>query len=249
MTPTASEPKSVHDLQALAREAARAKTQKRKGLSRAAHLYLIDVLSRWGGSGLALIAGVSVFIAVTAGRAYPVRTIVWTSMMIVALTICRRLRRAFRSGENIASRPFRWRAGYTASLCVLGASFGAGAVLVLPSGAPDGLVFEAVSLILLGGLGASVLHSAHARSAMAIGLPVAILAFAGAWRAGGPALAAFGAAAFFAASVCAVFLVWEATVRNAAARFPRTSVIRREAGTLARNALSRDRRRGSAAAS
>lgn len=248
MSPSPPEPKSVHDLQALAHEAARARPKRRKPLSRAAHLHLIDILSRWGGSGLALIAGASIFIVATAGRIYPARAIVWAAMMLVALMICRRLRRAFRSGEKIASRPFRWRAGYAASLCVLGAAFGAGTVLVLPAGAPQGLVFEVVSLILLAALGASVLHAAHARSAMAIGLPAAILVFAGAWRTGGPALALFGAAAFFAASVCVVFFVREAVVRSTAARFPRTALQRGEIGAPPRPSLAGNRRNGPATA-
>ena len=64
--------KNVRELQQMAREApGNGRREPRKSLSRAARLHLIDMLSRQSATGLALVAGVSIFLAVTAGRDYP----------------------------------------------------------------------------------------------------------------------------------------------------------------------------------
>ncbi len=219
---------TVHDLQELAQKATHRRPHRPKGLSRAAHLHLIDVLSRRGGPGLAFVGGVSVFVAIMAGRIYPLRTIVWVTTMFVTLAICRKLRREFRSGEKNATRPFRWRASYAASLCVLGAAFGSSAILLLPENAPNGLTLEVISLVTFGALGASVLHGAHARSAIAVGLPSAIFALAGIWRLNGVTLSLFGGAATFAAGAILIFFIWRANSKTANSRFPRMGLQRQE---------------------
>ena len=70
--------KNVRELQELAQEAPAApQRDRRKPLSRAARLHLIDMLSRQSATGLALVAGVSVYLAITAGRAFPARAAAW----------------------------------------------------------------------------------------------------------------------------------------------------------------------------
>lgn len=222
---------TIHDLQAMAVEAARPRRGRRgRGASRAALLHLIDTLSRWGGTGLALIAGLTIFCAVAAGGAYPLRAAAWAGMVMAALYISRRLRAEFRAGEASAARPFHWRANYTASLSVAGAAFGAGALLLLPAGAPEGLALQTLALILAGALGAALLHAPHGRSAAAIFLPAALFAIFGAWRTGGASLAIFGAAASLVAGSATLFLVSWRLRAQAIRRFPRTALIRREAG-------------------
>ncbi|MBB5519413.1 hypothetical protein [Amphiplicatus metriothermophilus] len=218
---------AVHELQARLEAEARRARPRRRPRSRAAQLHLIDLLSRWGGAGLALIAGVGIFIAVTAGGAYPFRAFVWAAILLGALYACRRLLADFRAGSASAARPFLWRANYTAALSALGAGFGAGAVIVLPAGAPDALAMQTLALILVGALGAAMLHAPHDKSAAALWAPAALFCFVGAWRVGGPALAFFGAAAAFLAGAVALFLLNRHLGGQAQRRFPRTSLARR----------------------
>lgn len=231
-TPTMQTPKhslgarpTVHELQALAREAA--KPRRRRSLSRAARLHLIDILSRWGGSGLALFAGVAIFVAISAGNAYPLRAAVWLVLVLAALYICRRLRREFRVGERSAARPFRWRANYTSALAVLSAAFGAGAVIAVTGEATAQFAFESLSLLLAAALGAGLLHAGHAPTAAAALAPAAIFVVLGAYRTGGAlsALAAFGAAA---AGAAALFFFCKFLLERAAKRFPRTGLVRQQ---------------------
>lgn len=218
---------TVHELQELAREAARPRRRRRRSLSRAARLHLIDMLSRWGGSGLALIAGVAIFIAVSAGNSYPLAAAVWLVLVLAALYITRRLRREFRVGERSAAKPFRWRANYTSSLAVLSAAFGAGAVIAVPANAPADFAFESFALILAASLGAGVLHAGHERTAAAALVPAAAFVVVAAYRTGGAisGLAAFGAAA---AGGAALFFFSKFLRERAARRFPRTGLIRQE---------------------
>ena len=73
MTSASLEAKTVRELQELAQQAPVQRRKRHAGLSRAARLHLIDILSRWSGPGLALTAGVAVYMAVVAGRAFPAR--------------------------------------------------------------------------------------------------------------------------------------------------------------------------------
>lgn len=219
---------TIHDLQAMAERAARPARRKPQGPSRAARLHLIDMLSRWGGAGLAIIAGLTIFCAVTAGREHPFRASVWCAIVLGALYVCRRLRKEFRAGEASAARPFRWRANYTSALAVLGAGFGAGSLLILPAGAAPGTSLQTLSLILAGSLGAALLHTPHGRSAAALFIPAALFSIFGAWRAGGVPLALFGAGAMFVAGSAALYLISWRLRSTAARRFPRTAFIRRE---------------------
>lgn len=218
---------TVHELQELAREAAKPRRRRQRSLSRAARLHLIDIISRWGGSGLALIAGIAIFVAISAGDAYPLRAAVWLVLVLCALYISRRLRREFRVGERSAARPFRWRANYTSSLAVLSAAFGAGAVIVVPHAASAQFAFESFALILAAAIGAGVLHAGHLATAAAALLPAAAFVTIGAYRTGGTlsGLAAFGAAA---AGAAALYFFCKFLRERAAKRFPRTGLIRQE---------------------
>lgn len=228
-----SEAPTIHDLQNRAQRAAlqTITDQRRKNsrLSRSARLHLIDVLSRWGGSGLALIAGMTIFISVFSGRAYPLRAGVWTLMVLAALYCCRRLRHDFRAGAKVAARPFRWRANYTASLSVLSAAFGAGAFLTAPAGSETGAILQISAMILAGTVGAAALHIAHGRSVAALILPAGTLLIGAIWISVGAQLAVFGAGAMTLAASAGLFLASRQVQQSTAARFPRTNMLRREA--------------------
>lgn len=220
---------TVHDLQAMAAAAARPRRSRRGRPSRAARLHLIDLLSRSALSGLAVIAGVGIFVAMTAGRDEPVRASIWILTLLASLFVARSLASNFRSGANHAARPFMWRAQYTAALSVVGTAFASGAVIVINEGSNRQLALETLSALALGGLAASLMHAANARSAAALWAPVSVFLFLGAWRLDGLSLAVFGGAAMAAAGAAALFLVSGMVRSNAVRRFPRTTLVRRAA--------------------
>ena len=220
--------KNVRELQQLAREAPAAPNRdRRKPLSRAARLHLIDMLSRQSATGLALIAGVSVYLGVTAGREYPARAAAWAAMILCALWVCRRLRSQFRSGDAITSRPFRWRASYTSCLSVLGVILASGPILLAPTGAPQPMMLQIALLTLLAASGAAMLHTAHFPSAAAFVAPAAIFTILAGLRSGDAGLSAAGLAA---ALICvtAVYAVSRVMQAKAARQHPRTTFLRRD---------------------
>lgn len=224
------EGKTVQELQSLAAEAAlnRAAPAPREDLSRGARLHLIDQLSRWGGSGLALFAGAAIFIALVVARNLPLRSAVWAALLFGALYLCRRYRKEFRRGDRIASHPFRWRAYYASSLAVVSAAFGAGAFLLVPDSNAPVAAMQTLALMLVAAIGAAAFHVAHRPSAAAAGLP-AFIAIAGAAAATlGPA--PFTMVLLFAGAAGAGFVALASAEarKRAAARFPRTTLIRRE---------------------
>ncbi len=223
------EGKTVQELQSLAVEAANAPPAlPRRGLSRAARLHLVDQLSRWGGSGLAMVAGVAIFLMIVVARETPVRSALWAAILFAALYLCRRYRKEFRRGDRIASRPFRWRAYYTSTIAVVSAAFGAGAFLLVPKGLTGFGAMETMSLMLLTTGVAAALHAAHRPTAMAAALP-ALAAIAGAsFTRIGPGPFSFFILLAGAACVVILALMASETARRAASRFPRTSFIRRE---------------------
>lgn len=223
------EGKTVQELQSLAAEAVAAPLHAPRGLSRAARLHLIDQLSRWGGSGLALFAGAAVFLTVVVARNNPVRAAVWATMLFAALYLCRRYRKEFRRGDRIASRPFRWRAYYVSTVAVVSAAFGAGAFLLIGESATEPGGVDTLILMMAASASAAIMHCFHRPAALAAGLP-AIVAIVGA------AFARTGATPFSyfllgiaATSVAALVILSAVTADRAAARFPRTTFVRREA--------------------
>lgn len=220
--------KTVRELQDLARQAPVHRRRRGTRLSRAARLHLIDILSRWSGLGLALAAGVSVYMAVVAGRAYPIRAGAWALMMFAALWVARRLRSDFRAGSALSSRPFRWRASFTASLSVLGVVLATAPILLAPAGAPAIFGVQILALSLTAGFAAGLAASAHAPSAAAFAVPAAIFSVLAALRAGDSGLLA----ASFATSVLGLtglYLAARYLEKSAARAYPRTTLVRREA--------------------
>lgn len=229
MSPTPhSDAPTVRDLQAMAAEAAREPiVEARKARSRAANLHLIDLLSRWGGSGLAAVAAGAIFIAATIARGQPLRAAVWAAMVFAALYLCRRYRKEFRHGDKIASRPFRWRAYYTATLSVVSAAFGAGAfILAVPAAGPERL--EIFAVLIIATLAAAALHAAYRVTALAAALPACAFIAAAAVRAEGASVISIAAIVLLAAGVGGVWIASGRIGANADRRFPRTGLVRRE---------------------
>jgi len=222
--------KTVQELQAIAATAAAAPApRKKRRLSRAAQLHLIDQLSRWGGSGLAMFAGASIFIAIAPARDMPIRMSVWIALMFASLYLCRRYRKEFRRGDRIASRPFRWRAYYASTLSVVSAAFGVGAFLLRPVAGSEGSTAEMLGVMAIAALAAAAFHAPHRASAAAAGVPaLSAIALASAST---PGLS--GATAFLlgggAAGIALVAYLVRATERRAELRFPRTALQRHEA--------------------
>ncbi len=221
--------KTARELQEqLAREAQTPLRQRRRtALSRAARLHLIDILSRWSGPGLALIAGVSVYLAVVAGRVYPGRAAAWALMMLAAIWTCRRLRSQFRSGSRLTSRPFRWRASFTASLSVLGVILASAPILLAPSFAPAAFGVQILALSVIACFVTAILLAAHLPSAAALALPGAAFALLAGFRAADTGLLTAALAASLLA-VCGLFLTNRLLEKSAASRYPRMSLLRRE---------------------
>lgn len=238
MTSASLQDKTVHELQELAQTAptaARARTPSR--LSRAARLHLIDILSRWSGPGLALIAGVCVYLAIIAGRAYPARAAAWTLMVLAALWACRRLRGEFRSGARLADRPFRWRAAYTSCLTVLGVIVASAPILLAPSNAPFAFAAQVFGLAIMASFAGALFHSAHLPSAAALAGPGAAFAILTGVRAAETGLLVATASTAIL-GIVGLVLANRSLERNAARRYPRTSFIRRE---LEQTALAEER--------
>ena len=219
---------AVLDLQDIAQTADLRPRKRSNAPSRAARLQLIDLLSRWAGGGLALMAGVTIFSAVFVGRVYPTRAAIWAATVLGALFVTRRLLRDFRTGRRIAARPFRWRADYTAAVSVLSAAFGAGAVIALPSHASPELSFQIFALLIAASFGAGIIHSAHGRTAAAASLPATVFIFWGAWRVGGSDTALWGIGLAIATGALALICFHYFLQLRAVRRFPRTTFARRE---------------------
>lgn len=229
--------KSVKELQALATQqnTRPIKQSRKKSLSRGAQLHLIDILSRWSGAGLGAIAGVTVYLCMTIGRAFPLRAAVWCLVVLLALYSARKLRKDFRVGGKMTAHPFRWRANYTSSLSVLGAAFGAGAYLLVPgtgTGADNLLIY---SLLLSTTIFAAIFHSAHAFSAAALATPSIAFIVAGAWQGLNISLALSGLIAFCSAGLLSVYLAAQAAQSKAKSQFPRSTFIRRDLRTYPEN--------------
>lgn len=224
---TAPEALTVRDLQALAAEAAGAPGPASKARSRAANLHLIDLLSRWGASGLAAFAAASIFIAATIARGQPLRAGVWAGMVFAALYLCRRYRKEFRRGDKIAARPFRWRAYYTSAVSVVSAAFGAGALLLaVPAAGAERI--EIFAVLIVGALAAAGLHSAYRLTALAALLPAGVFITVAAIRAEGLSFESLGVFAVLAAGVAGVLIASGRIGDAADRRFPRTGLVRRE---------------------
>lgn len=219
--------KDIKELQRLARQARAEAPRRRKRLSRAAHLAAIDLLSRWSAAGLALFAGIGVFLSITLGRHYPARAAAWALMLLAALYVCRRLQSKFRSGAELAAHPFRWRASFTACLCVVGVAFASAPILLAPYGAPAGLAAQTAALTLIGAFGAALFFCAHGAGALAAAAPGVAFCALAAWRNADASSALFIALASVAGA--GVLLAANRLVTGRlAAQHPRTTLLRSE---------------------
>ncbi len=240
MAHTRIERKDVRALQRLAEKSSHSfkPAAVRKTASRAALLEMIDILSRWSAAGLALVAGIGVYLAIIAGRSFPARAAAWTAMILCALWICRHMRSQFRAGAANAARPFRWRASYTSCLSILGVIFASAPILLTPEGAPTTISLQVTILVMIGAFGAALSHAAHPASAAAFAVPGAILPILAAVRSSDVILVA-ALAATSAAGLIAVFLFSRTISGNAGLRNPRTRFVRRgieRGGAFIRNA-------------
>ncbi|MEZ5920112.1 MAG: hypothetical protein R3C60_02050 [Parvularculaceae bacterium] len=236
MSPAAPEEKlgskTVQELQALAAaEAARA--PKPSSFSRAAHLHLIDLLSRRAGTGFALIAGLTIFMSVLIARGLPLRAGVWTVMVFASLYASRSYLAAFRSGERISAHPFRWRAFHTASLTVVSFAFGAGAVLLLPRGSADFEAYEILGFVFAGALGAGALNAAHFTTGLGALLPAGLFVVASALRQFGAGAETAALALMLAASCAGLFIASARMRANASRLNPRRASRRGQLDQLA----------------
>lgn len=223
------EPLNVRDLQALAAEAAvSTAAPARKTRSRAANLHLIDLLSRWGGPGLAVFAAASIFIAVVIARPLPLRAGIWAAMVFGALYLCRRYRKEFRRGDRIAARPFRWRANYTSALAVVSSSFGAGAFMLAAPSESASIRIEVLTTMVLATIGASAFNVAHRKAALAAALPVSAFLIVAALRIEGLSLLSLSVGAILAVNVTALMIASSFVGDAADRRYPRTGLVRRE---------------------
>ena len=222
------EQKDVRQLQEMVQDSAIVHRPRRKrNPSRASMLELIDFLSRWSSTGLALMAGLSIFLAISVSSLYPARAATWAVLMLSALWVCRRLRDQFRAGNNIAARPFHWRASFTSCLSVLGVIFASAPILLTPSDAPTMLYLQVAAISLFGAFGAAMVLSAHMSSAAAIAVPAAILPALSALRMGDIALVV-AITAISAMGLAVTYGVNRTVVADAVRRNPRTSLAPRE---------------------
>lgn len=229
MANTALQQKDVRELQRLAQAApVNRQPARRKPPSRAAMLELIDILSRWAATGIALLAGLGVYLAITVGRDFPARAVCWSLMMITALWACRSLRSRFRSGRLNAGRPFHWRASYTSCLSVLGVIFASAPILLTPGTAPAAIYLQVAAIALIGGFAAAMAHAAHLPAAAALAAPTAILPLLSALRAGDAALVA-AVVAISAMGIAVIYGLSRIITADAARRNPRTTLLRRSA--------------------
>ena len=201
---------------------------QRRSLSRAAQLNLIDALSRFGASGLGLIAGLTIFGATYLGRAYPFRASVWAVLVFAGLYLCRRYRFEYRAGKAFAGRPFRWRTHYTAALAVLSAGFGAGAFLVSPAAAGPGHALQTHAALGVGLIVAALLQSAHGASARAAFLPGTTFVLAASLSRLGAGFETMGLTAVAIAAWASLNVVADRVAARADARFPRAEGHARE---------------------
>jgi len=219
--------KDVRELQQLAQNVSAARRRpRRRRPSRAAMLELIDMLSRWSATGLALIAGLSIFLAVTVGSAYPARAASWAGLMLAALWVCRRLHSQFRAGEAIASRPFHWRASYTSCLSVLGVIFASAPILLTPVDAPTILYLQVAAIALFGSFAAAMVHSAHLSTTAALAIPAAILPALSALRMGDMALL-IAIVSISVMGLAVTYGISRTVAADASRRNPRTTLLPR----------------------
>ena len=220
--------RDVRELQSMIEEAPlQPASRKKRRLSRAARLQLIDDLSRWAASGLAVIAGAAIYLAIAVGRDFPARAAVWTLMIIAAMWFARRLQSQYRAGLVKSSRPFRWRASYTAALSVLGVAFGSSAILLSPDMYGNAGLLHVSAVTIIATFLAAMMHSAHLPSALAIIVPSTVFLTIKLLVATAPVIA-LSAVMISIFALTAIYFVNRSQSAMAARRNPWTRFLRKE---------------------
>ena len=225
MPNTLARDKDIKELQRLAQTTPMTVRRRKKAPSRAAQLESIDILSRWSAAGLALIAGIGIFLSVTVGRVFPLRAAAWALMLLAALWVCRNMQSHFRAGDELAARPFRWRASFTACLCVLGVAFASAPILLTPISASNSLAVQTTVLTLVGAFGAAIFFATHLKSAATMAIPGVIFTLFAAMRNGDTTSALF---TVFAATlgILGIFAFWHVLTTRISRHHPRTTFLR-----------------------
>ncbi|GAB4535931.1 MAG: hypothetical protein Tsb0010_15630 [Parvularculaceae bacterium] len=186
---------TIKQLQAAAQDeiARRARAGK---MSRSARLYLVHRLSQTAQGGLWALLLVAIAAAAALLPAHGARAVVWAALTLTAFAASLRLLKQYQLGAVSSGRPFQWRANYSASLVVLGAAFGSGAMLLAPADETAARLWIVYGVLGFGATIAAIAHRAYFQAASAILAPVALFCAVSALRAGAPlAMAAASIAA------------------------------------------------------
>lgn len=218
----------ARDLQELVRLSDLHPKRRRQAMSRAGRLSQIDRLSRWSATGLAVIAGASIYAAVVAGQLTPFRSAVWILLVLAGVWTCRKYQANYRTGDVICARPFRWRANYTACLSVLGVAFGCGAVLLVDDSTSSFFVLQIIAMTLAGSTISGIAHAAHPPSVISIVLPPVIFCFAAAAKGGLTGYMLYGVIAGVVFCIATTAFAAAAMDFEARRRHPRTTFLRGE---------------------
>jgi len=190
--PTLPETPAVHALQQAAEEAASqiAETAQDNaiGVSRRALIDLIEKLSWQARAGLGVLALAIVFLSffsltmvlstqIVAPEGLGTRLVIWVGLVSLSGYVCMSHLWRYRKGISFGSRPFSWRAHYTARLSVFSAAIGAGALMLTPHGLSPTAQGALIMMIGIIGLIGAALHTAHRATLFAASLPALFFSF------------------------------------------------------------------------
>ncbi len=190
--PTLPETPAVHALQQAAEEAASqiAETSHDNsiGISRRALIDLIEKLSWQARAGLGVLALAIVFLSVisltmvlstqiVAPAGLGTRLVLWVGLVSLSGYVCMSHLWRYRKGISFGSRPFSWRAHYTARLSVFSAAIGSGALMLTPNGLSPTVQGAMIMMVGIVGLVGAALHTAHRPTLFAASLPALFFSF------------------------------------------------------------------------
>lgn len=213
-------------------------TRSRKP-SRAARLELIDILSRRGSIGLFVLFAASIAIVFISYSSAPGRTAVWATLVIAALWVSRVFQARFRSGRSDNSRPFRWRAEYTAALSVVGVAFASAPELLSLDPGLGPFQGNLTLIVLFAVICAALFHASHFMASMALIVPFATFFLLGQVQQF-PIAPNISQIFMLSTGVLVVLFTNRALVARAQMRNPRSKFLRSEVES-ASDALNSDR--------
>lgn len=155
-------------------------------MSRAARLYMVHRLSQTAQGGLWALLVIALAATAAFMPGLGVRAVIWAAITVAAFVASLRLLKKYQLGAISSGRPFQWRANYAASLLVLGAAFGSGAMLLAPADAAINHLWQVYGALGFGALVAAAAHRAYLQAAAAILAPVSVFCVVSALRAGAP---------------------------------------------------------------